>query len=215
MNIQRSLKYLNDTGLNAEEHLLLYSVFVRQNNPMDREFLEQMQLYYQKHAFYDPKGANIFLSWSMIVNKLINDGFLIGHKGYVKPGPQGNMILDITRLEVTDKFLDTIYDSDREKWWNIFLEVHGTEFFIDGKRINAMLPDKQHPMTLEEMKDLFWKHCGGGDKYEIGKFLQNTEDYIGEFGTSQKVSTYLKNYEVLMVGLERRMSGRPDFTKRY
>lgn len=198
MDIRRTLKYLNDTGLTAEEHLLLYSIYVRNTNKSDSEFLKEMDKYYHRNGYYDPGGANIFMSWSTLVQKLARDEFIKLYPGYVYKDKEGKMVVDFTRIETTEKFEDTIYDKDLEKWWDHFKGIYGKNMYINGKVVDAWQDDPNDRIGLEGLKQIFWKRCGNGDRFQIGVFLENTYRYINKYGTSQKVITYLRNYELLM-----------------
>lgn len=74
-------------------------------------------------------------------------------------------------------------------------------YLVVGTTTPILLPDKGDARvnTLDNMKKYFWNHhCGGGDRFKIGKFLEDTESYLEDVGANVKVSTFLVNYDSIL-----------------
>ncbi|GAB3975553.1 hypothetical protein GCM10028806_33370 [Spirosoma terrae] len=201
LDLLRLFKYAKVTELTLEEHCLLYTVYVRNQFPDQSELLELANWYYNRFHFYDRSQQPTNISWGQMIEKLIRDEYLIGYPGYAKVGKNGRQEFDMRKLEATDKFKETIIDDDREKWWNLFLGIYGTSFWMakENKPVSTLTTPKE--VTMEDVKSKFWTLCGNGSKYHIGLLLENVEDYVTLFNNNMSIYNFLRQYDSLMISL--------------
>jgi len=143
---------------------------------------------------------SIGMTWETMVDSLVTRGFLDAYPHYKKKR-EGQLYIDLTRLEVTDKFKDTLFDGDREKWWNHFMATYGYTSYRNGKEYNTLWIDKQY--SMEDVKAKFWALCQNGNMHDIGYVLTKTEEYVEVFGNNLTVFQFLRDFEGIMERLEK------------
>lgn len=201
--IVRLFQYMNETKLTMEEVILLYTVYIKSEVGDDVDFLSEAKKYYDRFDYYDKDNQKIVVPWVNIVPKLEREGYLITYPGYNKRGDNNNFKLNISKMEVTDKFKSTILDSDREKWWVDLVKLWGHKINIQDKSVDTTLPDRGE--SIEDVKKRFWNLCGNGVMWKIGEFFTKTEQYVEYLGANMKITTYLKNYDNMMLTLQMEM----------
>ena len=204
----RMEKYLANTGLMIEEFKLLNTIYVRNKYPENIDLLRESNLYYTRHNFYDRDGNNpIPISWYQMIEKLKRDGFLITYPNYVTH-EDGKHNIDFLRIEVTDKFLETIFAKEVDTWWQDFKEIYGTVMRVNGNPVSTLTGDKGE--TQDEVKAKWLELVGNGDMALLMKMQETTEDYIRIFGTTRKIISYLRNYDALMESLQEALKMERD-----
>jgi hypothetical protein len=199
IELNRYLKYLKNTNLTAEEFLLLYTIYNRNEFPENTSILELSDLYYKRFQFYDREEQPTGISWEKMLSKLIREGHVIAYPKYISKN--GNdYFLNLTKLAVTDKFKETIFTSDKDGWWKDFVEAYGTYFVINNQRVSTLMSDEGE--TLEDIKNKFWALCQNGNKYYCMKVVETTRAFVKAFSNNRKITRYLNDYEANMMALD-------------
>ena len=204
IELRRTLEYLENTNLTIEEFLLLYTIYVRNNSPDDVKTLQLSKVYYQRNTFYDIDNQPTKISYDKMVKKLIKDDFLFTYQDYCKES-KGFKYLDLTKLQTTSKFDETMFSDDRMKWWQHFIEIYGLEFYLNNnmKPVSTLLCNKGE--TSEHVINKFWQRCGNGNMFLIGRLMEQTKDYVLYFGNNLKITNYLDSFDNLMISLEAKL----------
>lgn len=201
----RFAKYLNDTGLRAEEFWLLYRVMLQEQNISDGilkvpgiaeseatfQFSKWSQIYQEKGNFY----LGVGIDWIQILKKLESEG-------YVELWNKRESEIKLTEVKVTDKFKKHFLISDIEQAFYELVEIYPTWIEIKGNRYPAQ--DK----SPEELAKLYDKHIlKGGNMLLHHRCIILTEKYIKGRDSKHapyKLSNYISEaFEGIASGLEK------------
>ncbi len=193
--------------LQIEEIVFLYTIYCRTNNPEDTELSDYFSWYLKRFKYYNRNGEkSIPIQWYDMIEKLEEENFI---EVYFTQEEREKKKISIDKIRLTNKFKDSFMTDDVDTWWNHFVDLFKEYaaksdkgmLVVIGTSTPILLPEKGDARvnSLEAMKKYFWNyHCGGGDRFKIGKFLEDTESYLKDVGANVKVSNYLVNYDSIM-----------------
>ena len=214
MEILEIIKSANQTELQFEELMFLHIIYHGQENPDDKDFIQNVKLYYERNQFYTSNIKENLYKWNNLIEKLVNLEYLEDYRN------ENEKHLKFSKLRVSEKFIDLFFTkADKLDIWEMFMDIWSTysdyiELEVSNKNgiktkkkvscINnlntpVLTPDSTGQFsTISGMIDYFWnKLCNNGNRASIKAVFDNTENYLKKQGANCKVSTFLRTYNSL------------------
>ena len=206
LNVKKILEISKKLNLQAEEIFFLYGLYVRNENPEDKEFKALFSNYFVNFQFYNSKSDNpVPIMWLNMIERLTNEGYIENFN------TKKDDSLNLSMLRVTDKFLNLLVLTEGSSYWfDNYLDLWrqyspkhpelGYPYVIGTNYVSVFLPDKTNDKvnTIEKIENYFWKElCQNGQKYCTGELFAFTEKYLQTTGANTKISTFLLNYPYL------------------
>ena len=188
IDIKRVLKYCENLNIQFEDFLFLFTLRVRSENRKDEEFFEQTNKYYQRNQYVTINEKTYPVNWKLRIEKLIEQDFIEVFPNWCTKKKNNELLWDInlSKLELTDKFNENLYTNDIDDWWDEFINIYQPQHYTvnkDGNRI-----------SIEDVKKQFWKISNYGDRGRLFKMLEITKYYIDTTQFKLAVSNFLDEF---------------------
>ncbi len=203
MDFKQYLNFITKDSIriSIEEFLFLWLVKVQNEGSQKEksEIIPLADLYFAQNNFYGrdyyPVEEKKAMSWNLMIEKLVKQGYLIDAR-------QDKGKISLKKMIVTDRFKTEIWFTDKEetckRLYDFIVDNCGTHFRVGNSNDISYFLFNQRDPTINSMISLnnyFWVNiCKEGDGHCIEKFFALLEKYLSRNDLCMKVSNLLINY---------------------
>ena len=189
-------------AISIDEVFLLLSIHARTDDSTNIDLHQSINWYYKHCQFLEVEGDKYGIPWGKRIQYLIDLGLLEAPYGsYTKVMRNGKVVIDILKLEVTDKFKKQVLVDKKDALWELLLSEWG-EFYYNpqtGESFTNRIPSSRfHKLGVqseEDLKTLFWKHTDYGTITGIKSFFDTMYTYKEKFGANVGLTRFLLEYQ--------------------
>lgn len=158
--------------------------------------------YLNSQLVYDPEEYNFIIPWKKRIEYLIRLNLLETPYGsFYRTSKEGQIIIEPSKLKVTEKFTKEIYIKNelKESLFELLLEQWGDEVFYGELYPSNLITNKNKEKNLETTEDLinlFWKKVNYGNSESVKIFFSNAKKLKEKYPALTLIKL-IKEYEYL------------------
>lgn len=187
-------KYLVEKQMNIAEYYFLYNIMVSQRKIAASSTIggnrEDVLIESSKYFVQYLKQNKTYLNTSVSMIDVLQD---LEKRGFVKIWTKNREEIDVTKIEITDKFSGDFYTNNIDKVFKEFRKIYPAKGTTSTGTIWFTM-DKPY----DEMLSLFTKLTKNGELITIQRLFMVTEQYIADSNSNfaqYKMSKYFELFE--------------------